>query len=96
MAPIPESAAPTCVLESGNLTLNWDNLNTLRLALPALLQGFFTIPQQEEDILGLRFLLPNGIRLALRVKSQDHENGQTTVYFRINQVLAGKIKSACD
>jgi hypothetical protein len=96
MAPIPEGAAPSCVLESGNLMLHWDNPNALRLALPSLLEGFFTIPQQEEDILGLRFLLPNGIRLALRIKSQNHENGQTTVYFRINQVLGGKIKSACD
>lgn len=96
MAPIPEGAAPSCVLESGNLMLHWDNPNALRLALPSLLEGFFTIPQQEEDILGLRFLLPNGIRLALRIKSQNHENGQTTLSFRINQVLAGKIKSACD
>lgn len=96
MPSIPEGATPSFALENGNLTLNWDNPNTLRLAFPALLEGFFTIPEQAEPILGLRFLLPNGSRLALRIKSQSHENGQTTLYFRINQVLAGKIKSACD
>jgi hypothetical protein len=96
MPSIPEGATPSFVLENGNLTLNWDNPDTLRLAFPALLEGFFIIPEQAEPILGLRFLLPNGSRLALRIKSQSHENGQTTLYFRINQVLAEKLKSACD
>ena len=78
------------------MTLTWLSAEALSLALPVLLQGNFTIPRQPETILGLRFLLPNGIKLALRLKSQEHEGGQTTLVFRINQVLAGKLTHACD
>jgi hypothetical protein len=78
------------------VTLTWLSAETLSLALPTLLQGKFTIPRQDETVLGLRFLLPNGTNLALRIKSQEHEGGQTTLIFRINQVLAGKFTNACD
>jgi hypothetical protein len=60
------------------------------------MDGRFTIPRQSETILGLRFLLPNGTKLALRIKSQEHEGDQTTLIFRINPVLAGKLRHACD
>ena len=81
--------------EGGTLYLSWPDADAFSADLPELLKGSVTVPRQQEKILGLRFLLPNGTKLALRIQSQEHESGQTTLDFRINLVLAGKLKHAC-
>ena len=88
-------ALPNTKFEGGTLYLSWDDPAAFTASLPGLLNGSVRVPRQQEKILGLRFLLPNGTKLALRIQSQEHEGNETTIDFRINLVLAGKLKHAC-
>jgi hypothetical protein len=94
--PIGEVARPSITFEDGTVALSWANSEAFASALPQLLKGSVRISRQADGIEGLRLLLPNGTKLALRIKSQEHEGEETTIHFRINLVLAGKLRHACN